>query len=137
MSITFRRILAVMAACGAAFLIVYLLNELAAQVTMPPGINATNAGDVKRALERGEFPFASLALILCGWLVAAYAGSRVASRLGRARWTVLAFTVLLTVGVIVRLSELPHPLWMWIGGAVGAPLVALGAAGETISVPTL
>jgi uncharacterized membrane protein YdcZ (DUF606 family) len=28
----------------------------------------------------------------------------------------------------------PHPTWMWIGGALGTPLVAIGAAGGQISL---
>jgi len=134
---TLRGFVALVAGFGVAAGIVYLLNELARQVTMPPGVDATNAAQVKAALERGEFPFAALALVLCGWLVAAYAGSRIALRFGSGRWPVVAFTVLFTVLVIVRLSALPNPVWMWIGGAIGAPLVSLGAAGETISVPKL
>lgn len=123
-----RRIIAVTVACGAAYIIILLLGELAKQVTMPPGV------DYKTALERGELPFASFALVLCGWWLAAYAGSRIASRIGRARAATLAFAVIFTIVIIVELMLVPHPAWMWIGGALGVPLVALGAAGESIRI---
>ena len=129
-----RRSVAVIVGCAAAIGIVRLLEELANQVTMPPGVNPTNVDQVKLALERGEFPFASLALVLCGWLLAAYAGSRIVGRIGHARIASLAFTAIFTLFVVHELTMLPYDTWMWIGGALGVPLVALGAAGESITV---
>jgi len=137
MSPLFRRLIAVIVACAVAIAIVRLLEELAHQVTMPPGLDPTNMDQVEAALERGEFPFASLALVLCGWLLAAYVGSRIAGRFGRARVASLAFTVIFTGFIIHELTLLQHPSWMWIGGAIGVPLVALGAAGESITLPSL
>lgn len=134
MSPLVRRIIAVIVGCAAAIAIVRLLEQLANQVTMPAGLNPTNIDQVKLALERGEFPFASLALVLCGWLLAAYAGSRITGRIGHARIASLAFTAIFTAVIIRDLTLLPHPTWMWIGGALGVPLVALGAAGESITV---
>jgi hypothetical protein len=129
-----RRITAVVVACTAAFVIVNVLERMAAQVTMPAGIDATNVDQVKTALERGEFPFASLALVVAGWLLAAYAGSRIALRIDRTRVAPLIFTVLFSVKNILYLSLFPHPTWMWAAAVIGVPLVALGAAGESIKV---
>jgi len=134
MSGTSRAILGLVVGCGVAVGIVRALEQLANQVTMPNGLDPTNLDQVKSALERGEFPFASLVLVLSGWLLAAYVGSRIAATVGRARLSVLAFTVLFTTLTIHDLIVLPHPTWMWIGGALGVPLVALGAAGESITV---
>jgi hypothetical protein len=128
MSATYRRIIAVIVACVGAYLIIKLLEELAQQVTMPPGV------DYRTALERGELPFASFALVLCGWWLAAYAGSRLAAAIGRARASSLAFTLIFTIVVLHELSLGRHPTWMWIGGALGVPLLALGATGETITI---
>ncbi len=137
MSSLVRRLLGIIVGCGVAFGIVYLLEELANQVTMPPGLDVKDLDQVKFALEHGQFPFASLALVLCGWLLAAYTGSRIAASIGRARIAPLAFTVIFTAATIYDLTLLPHPTWMWIGGAVGVPLISLGAAGESITVPAL
>jgi uncharacterized membrane protein YdcZ (DUF606 family) len=134
MSPVVRRFVGIAIGCAAAIGIVRLLEQLANQVTMPAGLDQTNIKQVETALERGEIPFASLALVLCGWLLAAYAGSRIAGRIGRARFSSLAFTVLFTVVIVHDLLVLPHPTWMWIGGVLGVPLVALGAAGESITV---
>jgi hypothetical protein len=128
MSSAYRRIIAVIVGCVVAIVVVRLLEELAKQVTMPPGV------DYKTALERGELPFASFALVLCGWWLAAYAGSRIASHIGRARAATLAFTMVFTIFIIRELLLAPHPAWMWIGGALGVPLLAFGAAGESITL---
>jgi cytochrome b561 len=134
MSPTVRSLLGLLAGCAVAVAIVRLLEQLANQVTMPAGLDPTNLDQVKLALEHGEFPFASLALVLAGWLLAAYVGSRICSSIGRSRTMSLAFTVIFTALTIHDLLVLPHPTWMWIGGALGVPLVALGAAGESITV---
>jgi hypothetical protein len=129
-----RRLLAVLLACAVAIGVVSMLKEMAQQVTMPTGIDASNMDQVKQALERGEFPFASLALVLCGWLLAAYVGGRIASGVGKARLCTFAFALIFTGYIIHELTLLPHPTWMWIGGALAVPLLALGAAGEAITL---
>ncbi|MGH7592789.1 MAG: hypothetical protein ACRELE_02915 [Gemmatimonadales bacterium] len=128
MSSSFRRIFAVLVACGAGIIVVRLLEELAKQVTMPPGVA------YRVALERGELPFASFALVLCGWWLAAYTGSRIAAHIAGARVTSLAFAVVFTGVVLRELSVAPHPGWMWLGGLLGVPLVALGAVGQNITI---
>ena len=134
MSPPVRRITAIVVACAVAIGIVWLLGELAKQVTMPAGLDPTNLDQVKIALERGEFPFASLVLVLSGWLLAAYVGGRLSARIGRSRGPTLIFAAIFTAFIIHDLSLLPHPTWMWIGGVLGAPLIALGAAGQSITV---
>ena len=134
MSAPVRRLLGFLAACAVAFGIVALLKQLAQQVTMPAGLDPTNMDQVKAALEHGEFPFVSLALVLSGWLLAAYVGGRLATRIGRSRVASLSFTVVFSAAMIYNLTLLPHPAWMWIGGALGVPIVALGGAGESITV---
>lgn len=134
MSPLIRQITAIVLACAVAIGIVWLLEQLAGQVTMPAGLDATNLDQVKLALERGEFPFASLALVFAGWLLASYAGGRIVTRMGRSRGLVVIFAVIFTAVIIRDLTLLPHPTWMWIGGALGVPLVALGAGGQSITV---
>ena len=134
MSAPARNVLGFLLACGVALGITVLLGQLADQVTMPAGLDVTNIDQVKAALERGEFPFLSLALVLSGWLLAAYTGGRIAHRVGRSRGAALAFTIVFTAYTIHYLTLLPHPVWMWIGGALAVPLVALGASGESLTV---
>ena len=129
-----RQLTAVVVASAVAIGIVRLLEQLANQVTMPAGLDPTNLQQVKSALERGEFPFASLALVFCGWLLAAYVGGRLATKIGQSRGPAVLFAIVFTAVLLKDLSMLPHPTWMWIGGALGAPLVALGASGQSITV---
>jgi hypothetical protein len=128
MSAAYRRIIAVIVALVVAIVIIRLLEELAQQVTMPAGV------DYRTALERGELPFASFALVLCGWWLAAYTGSRIAAGIGRARASSLVFALAFTLVIVRELMLVPHPTWMWIGGALGVPLLALGATGESITI---
>ena len=107
-----RRLTAIVVACAVAIGIVRLLEELANQVTMPAGLDPTNLDQVKIALERGEFPFASLVLVMAGWLLAAYVGSRIAIRIGRARGPTLIFAAIFTAVIVHDLTVLPHPTWM-------------------------
>lgn len=136
MNASFRRAAGVAVACAIALLIVRILEHLAHQVATPPGLSATNVREVETALDRGEFPFASFALVLAGWLLAAYIGSRVALRVGRATTPAWIFTMLFTAMTLLDLAALPHPVWMWVGGVVGVPLVGLGAMGESIHLGT-
>ena len=135
MSNTGRRIYAVLAALAVAWSIVFLIETLASRMLpLPPGVNPLDADQLKRALEAGEIPFSSMLLVLGGWLLGAYAGGTVASRLGGKGGAVLSFTVLFTTVVVVNLLSIPHPTWMWIGGGLGVPLLALGAAGDSLTI---
>ena len=135
MAHTGRRIYAVLVALAVAWSIVFLIETLAGRMLpLPPGVNPLDADQLKRALEAGEIPFSSMALVLGGWLLGAYAGGTVATRLGGSRTAVLGFTVLFTTVVVVTLLSSPHPTWMWIGGCLGVPLLALGAAGDSITI---
>ena len=132
-----RRIYGVLAALAVAWTIVFLIETLSSQMLpLPPGVNPLDAEDLKRALEAGEIPISSMVLVMCGWLLAAYAGGVISHRIAAKGGAVLAFAVLFTTLVVVNLLALPHPTWMWIGGCLGVPLVALGASGDSITIRT-
>lgn len=131
---TGRRIGGVITALVVAGAIVLMIETLANRmVPVPVGTNPLDAEQLKRALEAGEVPFSSLALVLGGWLLGAYAGGTVASRLAGNK-AVIMFTVLFTTLIVVNLLSLPHPTWMWAGGVLGVPLLALGASGDSITL---
>jgi hypothetical protein len=133
MSAFARRMIALGIACGVAFGVVYLMDHLAAGATpRPSGVHES----IKVALEAGQIPFNALLLVLGGWLVAAYLGSTIASRLSGERGTAQIFAVVFTLAILVTQLQATHPVWMWLGGLLGAPLIALGAAGESITVRT-
>jgi len=123
-------IFALLFALAAAGCIVFLLETLSHQVMpLPAGIDPLDPAQLRIALEAGEIPMLGMGLVLGGWLLGAYAGGRIAMQVGRRYWVVLGFAVIYTALVVSTLMALPHPTWMWIGGAVGSPLLAIGAAG--------
>ena len=136
MSPLVRRVLAVVVAVVVAGGIVMLVEAFAAQLhPLPPGVDPRDRAALERALEAGQVPFAALALVLSGWLLAAYTGGLVAWRIGRwgpASWI---FAGIFTVAVFSNLQAFPHPTWMWIGGLGGCPLFALGGGHRTLQVP--
>jgi hypothetical protein len=85
-------------------------------------------------MEAGQIPFNALLLVLGGWLVASYIGSTMASRLSGERGPALIFAGLITFATLITLFGAAHPTWMWLGGLIGVPAIALGAAGESITV---
>lgn len=130
-----RRIYAVLAALAVAWSIVFLVETLSGRMMpLPAGVNPLDADQLKRAIEAGEVPFSAMLLVLGGWLLGAYAGGTVASRLGGKVRAVLVFAILFTTVVVLNLLAMPHPTWMWIGGCLGVPLLALGAAGDSITI---
>lgn len=131
MSPAIRRLVALGFACLVAFGVMYLMDHLAAGATPRP---AGTKESLKAALEAGQIPFNALLLVLGGWLVAAFLGGTVATRLSGERKTAHLFAAILTVSILATQLEATHPTWMWIGGLLGVPLIALGAAGESITV---
>ncbi len=130
MSPAFRRLFSILAGLLVAVTIVTLLRHLADTLSpQPAGV------DLRRAIEEGDLPTAiNFALVLGGWLVAAWAGGSVASRTSRERGPLLVYTGLFTAVTVANLVTAPHPTWMWVGGLLGVPLFCLGAAGESITV---
>lgn len=133
MSASARRMVALVIACAVALGVVYLMDHLAAGATPRP---AGGHESIKVALEAGQIPFSAMLLVLGGWLVAAYLGGTVASRLSGERGPAQIFTVVFTLAILLTQLQATHPVWMWLGGLLGAPLIALGAAGESITVRT-
>ncbi|MEO5800636.1 MAG: hypothetical protein ABIZ70_04160 [Gemmatimonadales bacterium] len=130
-----RRIYAVLAALAVAWCIVFLVETLSGRMMpVPAGTNTLDADQLKKAIEAGEIPFSAMLLVLGGWLLGAYAGGRTASRLGGKVGAVIVFTVLFTTIIVLNLKAVDHPTWMWIGGCLGVPLLALGAAGDSITI---
>lgn len=135
MAQTSRRILAVIGALAVAIALVYAIEIIAGRLhPLPTGVSTSDPVALKAALESGEVPFAALLLVLAGWLLAAYVGGMLAWKWARETGAVWLFAVIFTALVISNLATLPHPEWMWIGGALGTPLFALGGGRQTLKI---
>jgi hypothetical protein len=136
MSLVIRRVVSVIGAAMLAGGIVLLIEMFAVRLhPLPVGVDPGDPASLGRGLEAGQVPFGSMALVLAGWLLAAYVGGLVAwrwSRWGPATWI---FAGLFTLAVFSTLRAFPHPTWMWIGGLAGCPLFALGGGNRTLPVP--
>ncbi len=132
-----RRIVALIIACALAFGVVAFIDHLATNsVTFATGGHVSSGAELKTAMEAGQIPFNALLLVLGGWLVAAYIGSTVASRLSGEKGPAQIFTAIFFFSTAITLLSAPHPTWMWIGGILGVPAIALGAAGDSITLRT-
>jgi hypothetical protein len=131
-----RNVIAAVVALILAFGIVMLMENFASRIhPLAAGIDATDPEQLKRALEAGQVPFSKLFLVMAGWLLAAYTGGTAAWRLSRQTGPVLVFTLIFTAAIFMTLSAMPHPTWMWLGGLLAAPLMALGGGNRSLSVP--
>jgi hypothetical protein len=131
MSASTRRIVALLIACALASGVVYLINHIAAGATPHP---AGDLAALKAALEAGDIPFNALLLVMGGWFLAAYIGSTVASRLSGEGRPAQLFALIFTLAILATQLERAHPVWMWMGGLLGVPLIALGAARQSITI---
>lgn len=135
MSRSLRRLAGVIVAVAIAGGIVYLVDSFAMQLhPLPEGVDPTDREALKRALESGAIPFASLGLMASGWLLASYVGGSLANQIGRWYGSVWFFVVIFTVGVFINLASIPHPVWMWVTGIGGCPLFALAAGNQPLKV---
>jgi hypothetical protein len=130
-----RRIGSVLLALAVALIIVFAIETVSAQVhPLPAGVDPTDPDSLKRALEAGQIPIVKLAVVLAGWLLAAYSGGAVAIRWSRWVPAVWVFAACFTAIVYRNLGSFPHPQWMWIGGLAGSPLFALGGGQQPLAV---
>jgi hypothetical protein len=136
MSPLLRRIGSVALALAVAWIIVFAIETIAAQVhPLPTSVDPTDPDALKRALEAGQIPWVKFGVVLAGWLLAAYSGGAVAIRWSRWVPSVWLFAAFFTVFVYQSLTTFPHPQWMWIGGLAGCPLFALGGGQQPLAVP--
>lgn len=132
-----KRIVGLLIACGIAFAMVALIDHIAlSSVPLESGGHVASGAELKAAMEAGQLPFNFQLLILGGWLVAAYVGGTVAYRLSGQQGPALLFALIFTLATLRLLVEGSHPVWMWIGGLGGVPLIAMGAARKSITLRT-
>ncbi|WEK41710.1 MAG: hypothetical protein P0Y64_09780 [Candidatus Sphingomonas colombiensis] len=98
----------------------------------PPGIDMSDAASIARAV--AAIPLGTKMMVVVAWFTGAVAGGW--AGLAVSRWRIVPWLVAvgILIGAIISFQQIPHPLWMQIGGAllpfVGALLVLRFAARE-------
>lgn len=130
MTMKILRSIGAVAAGAGVVLVVVILVELFSTLThpFPEGFEGTHE---EVAQHVATYPDWILAIALLGWIVAAFAGTWVAGRLGN-RGTAAFLGVFLLLAVIVNIVQLPYPLWFEIGAVL--TIAAAAAGGYRLSI---
>lgn len=87
----------------------------------PPGIDLADPAQMKTIIE--QIPFPAKAAVLVAWFIGAFAGASVAILIGERRaltgWTV---ALLILASGVATMFQIPHPVWMIVGG-VALPIL--------------
>jgi hypothetical protein len=139
MSPTVRRALAVLAGLGVAIGLIFAIEGINVLLhPLPSGIDPRDADALKAVM--GQWPASALLIVLLGWGLGAFAGGRVAARVGGAKaGPARAVGLVLLVAAIYNMLTIPHPLWFWVLGILlivpaaelGARVAGAAAAGRT------
>jgi hypothetical protein len=110
-------VLAIFLGMVAAFLVV-LIGEMIgfAIYPPPPGLNPSDPEALAAAMK--TMPIGALVVVVVAWLLAAFAGGWVATRLASKGKLIcgMTFGALFLLVTFVNLRTFPHPVWMWVVG---------------------
>lgn len=134
----FRDLTAAIIGVLVAMLTVMLFNWVS-HLAFPPHVAVDPTDTESMIAYMQEAPFAALAIIVGGYLVAAFDGTLIAALIGRSKTVYFAMVVgaLLLAGTITNLVMIPHPTWFVILSIAGIIIFAAAAAfvGERIRAP--
>lgn len=111
-----------------AMLTVMLFNWVSHLAFPPPAaVDITDTESMIAYMK--EAPIGGLAIILAGYLTAAFDGTLIAALIGRSKaiYFAMIVAVLLLVGTVTNLIMIPHPAWFVVASVVGI-IVCAGAA---------
>lgn len=134
---TIRSALVLLAGVVVAVIVVTLMDTMAGRIyPLPAGTDINNPESLRQAVAAA--PTAAVLIVLAGWVLAAGAGSYVATRLAtRSRaihgLIVALFVLVATVG---NLAAIPHPVWLWPAAIILIP-AAGWAATKLVIRPTI
>lgn len=113
-----RGFAAVMMGLIVAFVVTFaieLINNRIYPLTLPPGADYHDRSAMN--LAKSRLPAMALVMVCAEWLLAALAGSWLATRVARGDHRPAWFLgVLLVAGAVNNLREFPHPAWFWMAG---------------------
>jgi hypothetical protein len=114
-----RSIAAVVIGVIAAFIVVTLAEMLTSRLyPMPMGANPEDPSAMITWIQ--QLPATALAVVLVGWALGAFVGGFISAKFDRAAWgrqAVIIGILLLGAGVW-NMTQIPHPIWMWVGAFV-------------------
>lgn len=112
-----------------AMLTVMLFNW-ASHLAFPPPADVDVTDTESMIAYMRAAPVAGLAIILAGYLTAAFDGTLIAALIGRSNTIYFAMIVgvLLLVGTITNLIMIPHPTWFVVSSIAGIIVFAAAAA---------
>jgi hypothetical protein len=127
-----RSILATLAGIIAVFLLVLGIEMIGHSIwPPPPGLDPTDPESVRAAM--AQAPLGALVVVAVAWVVGAFAGAWLASRIAERRWPAYVIGGLTAVSSAANLVMIPHPFWFWIVALAIVPLAAY--LGGTLSYP--
>ena len=117
-----------------AALLVQLAEMLVHQLyPPPPGTNMNDFNEVKKFV--AALPLTALVLVLAGWLLATFAGTFVAARVGRGVVPGYVLGAFLLAAGIVNSVVIPQPVWF---SAVSFVIyIAMSVVGARLGRPAL
>jgi hypothetical protein len=124
-----RNIGAALAGVALAFVLVAAIEGLGHLIYPPPaGLNPSDPEGIKTYLATS--PFLAILFPMIAWVVSAFVGTLVASKIGTANALVFAVIVggLVLAATIANLIFLPHPLWFAAVSLIAIPFSAWFAA---------
>ena len=124
-----RNVAAALAGIVTAFVMIMLIEKLGHIIYPPPADLDVSNPDVMRPYI-ATLPFLALLFPMIAWVVATFAGTLVACKIGTANPLLFAATVggLVLAGTIANLIMIKHPLWFSLVSLVAVAASAWIAA---------
>jgi hypothetical protein len=121
-----RSILAVLAGLVFAWITSSLFEFASLRAFPSPPINALDLQHIAELV--AHRPVAALALVLAGWMVAALDGGLVAALVAKGRVPAIVVGIAVALFVLMKVTIIPHPLWISIAGVLlPVPAALFGA----------
>jgi len=118
-----RKITSVVLAVVVAIILVSLVEMVGHRIWPPPtGLDPTNPESVRTAM--AQMPLGALASVAVAWIVGAFGGGWLGSRVARQAWPAYVVGGVVMLASIASLVMLPHPAWFWVVALVLVPLAA-------------
>ena len=124
-----KRVLGVIAGLVVGIVVIMGCEAVAGLIfDLPQGADPDDREAMKAAI--AQMPAGAFLMVLLGWALGIVVGSVVANVIGGRTSRVPGYVVagVFTLGALVTMAMLPHPVWFWIATLVVLPLATYGAS---------